>query len=216
MQTFHRRGKQVLPLIEVQAQEVCEMGFCPTTGRTEPIGDAFWFDWEAVAEAARSQGMNLDRFLTLRLASFFASKRLRSNVLICYAPYQNRFMLSVCSKRQTNFLKVLHSSHGMPGYLEYGQDYVPPTAAPFLFYGGMQLYRVYHIRERPSSANYVCDFGNAFGLCVSESDPDGYERIRDEMGTYVDYSAVPIEPSEEIDLDGTSVTLQHAFCKWRR
>ena len=123
----------MLPLIEVQANELCKTGFSPHTGRVEPIGDTYWFDWQTVAKAVQSQGMNLDRFQTLRLVSFFARRKPRSNVLICYTPYQDRFVLSVCSKQNISLMDALHVTSGMPGNLDYGQDYLPPTAAPVVF-----------------------------------------------------------------------------------
>ena len=143
----------MLPNISIDARDVCQSGFSLHSGRIEPIGQAYWFDWQKMKDAARSEGMNLDKFLTMKIGSFLARKKLRSNVLLCYTPHQGRFMLMVCSKHNTNF-SFLHS---FPGDLESGQDYLPTRAAPLIFYGGLQLYRLYCIQEQPATGYYVCD-----------------------------------------------------------
>jgi len=77
----------MLPIISIDAKEICQSSFSLHSRRIEPIGDAYWIDWQKATDAARSEGMNLDRFLTMRIGSFFARKRLRSNVLVCYTPH---------------------------------------------------------------------------------------------------------------------------------
>jgi len=122
-------------------------------------------------------------------------------------------VLSVCSKRDTNLLNILSS---LPGYLEYGRDYLPALAVPFIFWGGLQVYRLYCVQEQPTASYYICDFGNLFGMRVEEAQWHDYERIRKQPEQYIDYSAVPVEPSEEIEANGINFILQHAFCKWIR
>jgi hypothetical protein len=203
----------MLPIISIDAKEVCQSGFSMRLGSIEPISDACWIDWQQATDAAQSAGMNLDRFLTMRIGSFFARKRLRSNVLVCYTPHQDRFVLSVCSKRDTNLLDILSS---LPGYLEYGQDYLPSLAVPFIFWGGLQVYRLYCVQEQPTTSYYICDFGSLFGMHIEEAQRKDYERIRKQPEQYVDHSAVPVEPSEQIEANGITFVLQHAFCKWIR
>lgn len=272
----------MLPVISIDARDICQSGFSLHSGRIEPIGQAYWFDWQKVINAAQNEGMNLDRYLILKIGSFLSHKKLRSNLLLCYTSHQGRFMLMVCSKHNTN-LSFLHL---LPGYLESGQDYLPTRAAPFIFYGGLQIYRLYSVREQPAtgyyicdcalcdlpyarkeswvrgeirtvqataetekgvhgkqgyslylrqycpgenvfpsfeqgfslsrSSYYICDMGCVFGTCIAAAQKDDYERIRDQPEQHVDYSAVPIQPSEEFDVDGINFTLQHALCKWTR
>ncbi len=300
----------MLPVISIDARDICQSGFSLHSGRIEPIGQAYWFDWQKVRNAAQNEGMNLDRYLILKIGSFLSHKKLRSNLLLCYTPHQGRFMLMVCSKHNTN-LSFLHL---LPGYLESGQDYLPTRAAPFIFYGGLQLYRIYCIQEQPvtgfyvcdcslcdlpysktetwvrgegnlrhlhgqrrhvvtenelfgeqgyllyemlarerrkcmhvvskeqvyslflrlycpgedtfpnlkqsfslsRSSYYVCDMGCQYGICIAEAQRKDYEGIREHPEHHYDYSAVPVEPSEEIKTDSRHFALQHVFSKWIR
>ena len=68
----------MLPILSIEAKELCEAKLCLETRRVEPIGDAYWFDWQEVTEAAIGRKMNLDRFLTLNIAHFFAHKKFRT------------------------------------------------------------------------------------------------------------------------------------------
>ena len=58
--------------------------------------------------------------------------------------------------------------------------------------------------------------GCVYGMCLAEAEKDDYEEIRKRPDQFVDYSAVPIEPSEEFVVDGTNFTLQYTLCKWIR
>ena len=203
----------MLPIISVDAKEMCHSGFSLHSRKIEPIGDSYWFNWQKVIDAALKEKTNLDKFLTLRIGSFFARKRLRSNVLICYTPYQDRFVLSVCSKYNANLYKVLSS---IPGYLEYGRDYLPPLAMPFIFFGGLQIYRLYCIQENPTTSYYIFDFGCLFGMSVEETQLEDYEQISKHPEQYIGYSILPVDPSENIKTNDVDFILQYTFCKWTR
>jgi len=51
---------------------------------------------------------------------------------------------------------------------------------------------------------------------IEEAQRKDYERIQKQPEQYVDHSAVPVEPNEEIETNGINFVLQHAFCKWIR
>lgn len=267
----------MLPIISIDIKDVC-------SSESWHSGIAYLFDFQKLTDAAKNERMNLDKFLTLKIGSLLIRKKLRSNVLLCYTLFDSQFMLTVCSK---NNIDMSNIRTVLPRYLEGGRlSSLPTRAAPFIFYGGLQLYRLYSVREQPAtgyyvcdcalcdlpyakregwvrgetrtiqattegekgvpkkqgyslylrqycpgedvfpsfeqgfslshSNYYVCDMGCVFGTCIAEARKDDYERIRDHPEQYVDYSAVPIEPSEEFAIDGINFTLQHAFCKWTR
>ncbi len=272
----------MLPIISINAKDVCR-------SESWHSGIAYLFNFNTVTDAARSEGMNLDNFLTLKIGYSLTRKKLRSNLLVCYTSYEGLFTLTVCSKHKT-YLSDLSSL--LPGCLEFGREGALPTrAAPFIFYGGLQIYRLYSVREQPATGHYVCDcalcdlphsrrerwirgekrvsspftttetaevekgihrktgyslylrryqkgentfpnfeqnfsvaqsgyyicdMGCVYGMCLAEGQKDDYEEIREHPDQYVDYSAVPIEPSEEFIVDDTNFTLQHTLCKWIR
>lgn len=203
----------MLPVIEIHISKVCKLGLNLRTGERGPIGDSYWFEWNAVLDAVKKQKMNLDSFLTLRLAHFLTKKKPKSNILIFYAPTNDRFALTVCSRRSVSFLDVLHSTAGMPGYLAYGQDHVLPIAHPFLFYNGTEIYRVYEVEDPEPDAYYFSDFGNLFGLTTSPVAKEEYEGIASNAESAPDYSAVPTESMTEVEYSGTQIKYHHAFCR---
>jgi len=203
----------MLPKIEIQISKICKLGFNLRTGERGPIGDSYWFEWDAVLDAVKKQKLNLDTFLTLRLAHSLANKKPKSNILVFYAPTNDRFALTVCSRRSVSLLDVLDSTAGMPGYLEYGQGHVQPVARPFLFYNGKEIYRVYEVEDPEPDEYYVCDFGNAFGLTTSPAEKEEYEDILSDSESDPVYSAVPREPTTEVDYLGTPIKYHHAFCR---
>ena len=272
----------MLPMISINANDICR-------SKSWHSGIVYLFHFNTVANAARSEGMNLDSFLTLKIGYALTRKKLRSNLLVCYTSYEGLFTLTVCSKQKVDLsdLRLL-----LPGCLEFGhEDPLPTRAAPFIFYGGLQIYRLYSVREQPTtgyyvcdcalcdlphseregwvrgekrvsrfsttpetvevekgihrktgyslylrryrkgentfpnfeqnfsvsqSGYYVCDMGCVYGMCLAAAEKDDYEEIRERSDQSVDYSAVPIEPSEDFVVDGTNFTLQHTLCKWIR
>lgn len=200
----------MLEQIEIDVANRCRTARQTNSGPPEPIGDAYCFEWGAVAEAARKAGQNLDRYLTFRIASHFARKRPRSSVLIFYTPVQGLIVMTVCAKRKLAMIDALHS---MPGYLEYGQEFVPRNARPFTLYDGQRLCRTYLTPGRPTESHYICDFGNLFGMSVDAVDEPGYEMVLARANSEVEYSVVPMEPTEEVQTDGATITLHHVFCR---
>ncbi len=203
----------MLEQIDIDVAKHCRAAVQLSSGQPEPIGEAYCFEWGAVADAAREAGQNLDRFLTLRLAGHFALKRSRSSVLVFYTPVQGHIIMTVCSTTRLSMIDALHS---MPGYLEYGQEFVPPTARPFILYDEQCLYRTYLTQGRPTESHYICDLGNLFGLSVDAVDEPGYEIVTAGPNSDVDYSVVPLEPTEEVWTGGATITLHHVFCRLTR
>jgi hypothetical protein len=101
----------------------------------------------------------------------------------------------------------------MPGYLEYGQDFVQPIAHPFLFYTGMEIYRVYEVEDPEPDAYYISDFGNLFGLTTSSVSKEEYNGISSSVESDADYSAVPTEQTTEVEYSGIKMKYHHAFCR---
>lgn len=201
----------MLPEFSVQISDIAEIGFNQSTGGNSPVGDAFWFSWEPVLSAAKKQGVNFDTYLTHRIGKFLNDKKTKTTLVIFYAPFNDRFCLTICSRNIPDFFKVLHSNSGMPGYLSYGEDYVTLNAKPFIYYMGLQVFRVYQAESPKNNTYYVSDFGNAFGLTTSPCDKETYSDINDHPVTYMDYSVVPNEPTTQITIDSKNVTVNHAF-----
>jgi hypothetical protein len=204
----------MLQMIKINSEDVCRTEFSMRSGETEIICENYWLNWDAYLEVALSQKMNLDRFLTLHLSAFLSHRGLKSDVLIFYAPAAGRFALSVCCKRRIGLRKMFEDFSTMPKAISYGQDFLSPNAIPFFFYWQMRLYRVHCIKDQGIGSHYVADFGNPLGLNTEKCDADVYNRIKWEPKKYVDYSAVPEKPIEEIKLDGMKFTLQHVLCNW--
>lgn len=203
----------MLPLFDIKIEDIALIGFNPRTGNTCPIGSSFLFSYESVLGEAEQAGTNFDMFLTSRLAKFLSKKKPKTNLLIFYAPVNGYFYLTICSSKSVDFCGILHSSAGMPGYIESGQDYVPENAKPFLYYAGFQVFRVYDVENLQSSAYYVSDFGNLFGLTTSIADEENYKDIANNPMEYLEYCAVPTEPTTRFIGDNSEILINHAFVR---
>ena len=186
-----------------------DFGLYPLQNRTEVIGQNFCYDWQRVQTAAKKAYLNLDHFLCLPIGSRLTEKGLKSPVTFWYTPLNKHFVITVCSKRKTDFFDPLHD---LPGYMEYGGDYLRPTARPFLHWDGSRIVRVHAIESPYDSECLVADFWNLFGLTVSESGESQYNKIRSQPEDYFEYSAVPCETEEDLSWKGHKFTINHALC----
>jgi hypothetical protein len=203
----------MLPILDIALSDLAETGFNPALGGESAIGDAFHFQWDTVIDAVVEKGWNLDHFLTARLLGLLARKKPKSSIIVFYAPAQNHFTLTICSRRNVDFFPALHMSSGMPGYLEFGQNYVSEIAQPFILYSAMNCYRVYVVDRPDSNVRYISDFGNLFGLLTTEVEKETYNHLLADPSSSPDYSAVPQEPTTMINIDGRQHPLQHAFIR---
>jgi hypothetical protein len=167
-----------------------EMGIYPASDRSDTIGHNFVYRWQLAQGGALKRGFNLDQFLTLPLVSRLTSKQLKTPVTFWYTPLGEFFVVTVCSSKEVDFFDPLH---GLPGYAEYAGNYLRPIARPFLHWDGTRTIRVHALDVRPEARFLVADFGNGFGLTVSESDEATCLDIRQNPLAHFEYAAIPFE-----------------------
>jgi len=160
----------------------------PETIHTNVVGHDFCFDWQKVQDASEAMNCNLDHYLCAPLVERLLGKSLKSPVTFWYTPLGKLFVVTVYSPRKVDFFDPLVS---MQGYVEYGGNYLRPNAMPFLHWDGKNAFRVHAIRERLNGMFLLADFGNGFGLDVSETDEHTYNEILNKSVEYFGYSAVP-------------------------
>ena len=200
----------MLQVVHFRDINCCESGYNPATGRQSLIGQDFVYKWDPVREYATRRGLNLDSFLVLPIAARLFEKKLLSSVLFWFTPMNDVFVVTVCSKRNVNFMNPLHS---LTGYVEYGQNYLRPHARPFLYWNGENVLRIHPVLDMDTPPEYlVADFGNLFGLTVAESSPEQYREILENPVDYFDCLAVPEESEQVCDWNGKTSTIQHALC----
>lgn len=184
-------------------------------GRKEYFtGKVFLFDWSKVIAYCREMKVSLDHFLTVRIGSFIESKNYRIPILLLFATQDSSFKLIVCSKRDVDFMPCLHSSSGMPGYLDYGSELVEISrSCGFLFYSGETLFRIYQFIEAPEPDKvYASDFGNGFGLTIGEISSDFYNELKQSPDLYPEYSIVPSMETERILTPQNQIIVRYAWC----
>jgi hypothetical protein len=186
-----------------------EIGIYPASARSNTVGHDFCYDWRRVQAAAQKRGCNLDTFLTIPLASRLTRKELKSPVTFWYSPLGDLFVVTVCSSRHVNFFDPLY---GLPGFAEYGGNYLRPTARPFLHWDGLRVLRVHALDSKVDTPCLVADFGNGFGLTVSESDEETYRDIQQNPAEHFEYSAVPRVSPTEVTSNGETLILNHVLC----
>ena len=121
-----------IPILDVNACR--ELGVHPLPLRQDVMGQDFCYDWNKVQAAAGSLGQNLDSFLSFPIGDRLTHKGLKTPVTFWYTPLGHIFVVTVCSKRKTDFMDPLHS---MPGYLEYGENYSACRNAPHFWMFGV-------------------------------------------------------------------------------
>lgn len=197
-------SRKALPLVEGS-----RIGIFPNSTRDGGIGHDFCYDWQRVQEAAQKQDCNLDAFLTAPIAKRLMGKQLKTPVTFWYTPLGNLFVVTVCSTKSVDFFDPLH---GMRGYVEYGGNHLRPTARPFLHWDGSRVIRVHALEATVVSPFLIADFGNGFGLTVSESDEDVYRQIQDDPAGYFEYAAVPSTSPIAIIESSEILEVHHALC----
>ena len=203
----------MLPEIEFNPNTIWKIGNNPWTGTMSPLCEAFWFNWTVLIEHCRNKNMNLDHFLTSRFVSYFSSEKLKSPLAIYFAGKTDKLLLAGCSKRNVNFLRILHSNSGMEGYLEYGEDFLIQGAIPFYYFNGSEHFRIYTLFQEPQSEYLICDLGNGFQVMIEDTDKETYDGIKNDSVNYTEYSAIPIDSQQKIVVSGEEIIVNHVFIR---
>ena len=158
-------------------------------GESKVVAWSFAYRTEELKQAAFACEMNIDRFLTSSVLQRLLEKSPIEELLFFYTPRDEYILLSVTSrqgKSQCTWLKTV------PGFYEFGSDYLDYPSEPFLFWDRHSLHRIY---TRPdfsdSNKPLVSDFSCPEGLGVFETDDDTADNIRKNPLDYWYYSVVP-------------------------
>ena len=188
----------------------CQTGYNPATGRVSAIGKDFVYRWDPVRESAMQRGLNLDSFLLLPIAARLSEKKLRSPVLFWFTPMNDVFVVTVTSKRNVDFMDPFHS---LPGYAEYGEDYMRPHSRPIVYWDGETVIRTHPVLDATTQGHLVADLGNLSGLTVAGSSAEQYKEILENPVDYFEYLAVPEASEQQVcNWNGTTFTVRHALC----
>ena len=199
----------MLPRVQLRDIICCQTGYNPTTGHRAAIGKDFVYRWEPVRVSAMQRGLNLDNFLVLPIAARLSDKKLRSPVLFWFTPMNDVFVVTVTSRRNVDFMDPLHS---LPGYTQYGEDYLRPHARPIVYWNGVEPLRTHPMLGNAPGGFLVADFGNLFGLNVAESSAEQHREILENPVDYFEYVAIPDTPEQVCNWNGETFILQHALC----
>jgi hypothetical protein len=159
-----------------------------------PIGHTLWFDREAVRQAGKAAGLNLDEYLTGLLASWFIKERVESSILAFFAGIPARLALSLCSTGPMDFLDAARPGAALPGCLELRHDFIPQTAAPFLLYDGRSVFRLHPITQ-PGAHRLLClGFRRLLGEFLKQVDKTFYFRILNDKKPILTMASSPRTP----------------------
>jgi hypothetical protein len=205
--------KSMLPSIDLRPADYCTIGFNYCLGLSLPIGHTLWFDREAVRQAGKAAGLNLDEYLTGLLASWFMKEKAASSILTFFAGIPARLALSLCSPGPMPFLHGAHPGAALPGCLDLRHDFIPQTAAPFLLYDGRSIFRLHPLTQPERTAFYIWDFGDCLGNFLKQVDKAFYFRVLNDKTTYIDYGVVPKNPLTTIHYPDRAIPVHHAVCR---
>jgi len=199
----------MLPLTRINLNTIC-------TDASGLKGDVFLFEWNTVIEECKKESQSLDRFLTIRIASYINNKKYKIPMLILFGPAEDSFKLTICTKGNVNFSPCLHSSAGMAGYVEHCSEYVASSARCFLYFTGEKLLRTYQPLEWPlGGETFASDFGSQFGLNVFLVDKEFYDRLVSYPTENPTYSFVPDHEKESIISPISNSELHLAFISFK-
>jgi hypothetical protein len=200
----------LLPTLNLDLSKVCQSrADLFAGGKTSFIGRTRCYHLDQLRDAASKSNENVDRFITKHLAAGMATKPVKSELLFWFAPGNDLIWLTPCDKA----LRVgCWWMNEIPGYWESGTESVRDNAKPFSYWDGKNLSRIYSLPDRfHEGALYLNDLGTLFGLAVEECDEEMYCAVRDERMERWDYSVVPSESQEIVELEGKKLIVLHAF-----
>ena len=216
----------MLPTLNLDLSKICQSRIdLFAGGKTSFIGRTRCYHLDQLRDAARQSNENLDRFITKHLAAGMGTKPVKSELLFWFAkyarPHEGRnpakpvksellfwfaagndlIWLTPCDKA----LRVgCWWMNEIPGYWESGTEGVRDNAKPYAYWDGNNLYRIYALPESfHEDALYLNDLGTLFGLAVEECDEETHCSFRDEPMERWDYSVVPTESQEIVEVQAS-------------
>jgi len=169
------------------------------------------YNFEKIREAAQQAGENLDTFLSRKILAGMNRHMVKDKLVFFYAtsPEPEYVLISVSSyvmKAKCQWLlKVID-------HCSFGEEYLRGNAQPFMHWDGEQLWRIYPLPpEYNPRTKYICDLGSYFGLTVGKVAAARYREIAKEKSENWDYSAIPEEEQEHMEIEGKEMTLRHSF-----
>ncbi len=199
----------MLQLIEINYQKVCQIvQDYASPGYFRTVVQSFVCDFEELSKGISINRENEDRVFTKIILSGIVKKQPKSNILFFYTPFSKILKISVATRKlNTDFMWLRE----IPGYCEYGQDYLNEIAKPFLYWDGKNLIRIYHIPDYNPDNHYINDFGSLYGLMSFETNEENYNDIKENRDKiHYDYSVVPKDPEEIITHKDKKYVLLHS------
>lgn len=169
------------------------------------------YNFREICEAAHAEGENLDTFLSRKILAGMNKHAVKDNLVFFYATSQEPeyVLVSVSSyamKAKCQWLLKLID------YCSFGEEFLRPNAQPFMHWDGKQLRRIYPLPlEHNPRAKYICDLGSYYGLTVGKVAAARYREITKEKPENWDYSAIPNDEQERVEMDGKELMLRHSF-----
>ncbi len=181
------------------------------SGENNVLAYTYAYDFEKIRDAVLRAGENLDTFLSRRILAGMSQNPVKENLLFFYAvsPDPQYVLISVSSysmKAKCQWLLKLID------YCAFGEEFLRGNAQPFMYWDGKQLSRIYALPPKFSQhAKYICDLGSCMGLTVGKVPVARYREIAKDKTENWDYSVIPEDEQERIEVDGKECVLHHRF-----
>lgn len=181
------------------------------SGEDNVLAYTYAYNFEKIRDAAQREGENLDTFLSRKI---LAGMRRH--------PVQDKLVFFFATSSEPEYVLISVSSYAMKAkcqwllklidYCSFGEEFLRGNAQPFMHWDGQQLRRIYPLPpEYNPRAKYICDLGSYYGLTVGKVPAARYREIAKEKSENWDYSAIPGEEQECMEIDGKEMTLHHCF-----
>lgn len=199
----------MLPLIKININEIYfKADNLISKERDNIVVQTFAYNVNDLLVQYEKKKENADQLFTRAILYGIMSKQPKSKIIFFYSPHSEYTFISIAlHKLNSNFFWL----QKIPGYCEWGQEYLKENARPFLYWDGNNLHRIYFLPEYKPATRYITDFGSLYGLLSSETDEQTYKRIKlNEDGKAWDYSIVPDMHDEIVTVKDNKLVLLHS------
>lgn len=209
----------MLPIIDLKLTALAAPFNDPFTGNWVCNGHAVALHMDRLRVESEARGLNLDGLLSHQLARGFSLNYVKRPILVWFGLRFDCQILTFSDKLDRYYPDWARE---IPGYFESGRDSIDDGARPFAYWSGQNLHRLYPAEslipfpaedgspvEVTDDMEFVSDLGSGFGWTVGQADPAIAKGIRAGGEDNWEYSLVPRQAEEIVQVGELRCVLLH-------
>lgn len=171
-------------------------------------GQSFAYRDEELECLANETHQSLDQILSHQLVYGFTRNQIKRNSLLWFGRRFGSVIITICDKKGQLDPEWMQT---LPGFLEYGTDFVGVTDRPYAYWDGHNFHRIYPDAQLGAGGEVLfSDLGNAFGWTVETSDSEDIQEVLDANPDAWVYSIVPTSHEQIVTVNDARCLLLHS------